>query len=95
MVESPAQSGRLKTLIHLGPVFRVHVTSTSLVTIDTFLASARGGVDQPSSGGNRRQTMYFGDGYLNGTRGIIFSGSHRVGEGHGITPFSGGPLYAD
>jgi hypothetical protein len=39
--------------------------------------------------------MYFGDGYLNGTRGIIFSGSHRVGEGHGITPFSGGPLYAD
>jgi hypothetical protein len=26
MVESPAQSGRLKTLIHPGPVFRVLVT---------------------------------------------------------------------
>ncbi|WP_216915691.1 MULTISPECIES: hypothetical protein, partial [unclassified Synechococcus] len=28
MVESPAQSGRLKTLIHPGPVFGVHVTYT-------------------------------------------------------------------
>ena len=26
MVESQAQSGRLKTLIHPGPVFRVHVS---------------------------------------------------------------------
>jgi len=26
MVESPAQFGRLKTLIHPGPVFRAHVT---------------------------------------------------------------------
>jgi len=27
MVESPAQSGRLKTLIHPGPVSGVHVTT--------------------------------------------------------------------
>jgi hypothetical protein len=25
MVESPAQSGRIRTLIHLGPIFRIHV----------------------------------------------------------------------
>jgi len=29
MVESPAQFGRLKTLIHLGPVSGVHVTSAA------------------------------------------------------------------
>jgi len=28
MVESPAQSGRLRTLIHPGPVSRVHVRPT-------------------------------------------------------------------
>jgi hypothetical protein len=28
MVESPAQSGRLKTLIHPGPVSGVHVTTS-------------------------------------------------------------------
>jgi endoglucanase len=37
MVESPAQSGRLRTLIHPGPVSGVHVTSPSLRSLEPYL----------------------------------------------------------
>ena len=35
MVESPAQSGRKRTLIHLGAISRVHVNTTSKIVQTT------------------------------------------------------------
>ena len=51
--------------------------STALVTNDPLLASAGGGLDQPTVIRNRTRTSYLDDGCLNGRRGVIFPGSHR------------------
>ena len=50
-----------------------------MVTINTVLASTRGGLDQSTTTGRRIPTSYVDDGCLNSSRSIIFPGSHRDG----------------
>jgi hypothetical protein len=41
MVESPAQSGRMRTLIHPGPIAGVHVSDSLSVFLDSRVNSGR------------------------------------------------------
>ena len=68
----PSPSCRLRA----GP----RAQSTALDTNDPLLASAGGGLDQPTVIRNRTRTSYLDDGCLNGRRGVIFPGSHRSGS---------------
>ncbi|WP_233128812.1 transposase [Synechococcus sp. 8F6] len=47
--------------------------------IDALLASAGRGLDQPTATRNRARSSYVDVGCLNGSRGVIFSGSYRRG----------------
>jgi hypothetical protein len=50
---------------------------TVMVTIDSLLASARGGLDQSTASRNRIQDSYVEYDCLSRSRGVIFPGSHR------------------
>jgi hypothetical protein len=49
-----------------------------VIRSNTLLATARGGVSQSTTTGRRIPTSYVWRGCLNGSRGIIFPGSHRL-----------------
>jgi transposase-like protein len=56
-------------------------TSAPVVTIHPLLASTGGGLDQPATPRKRISVGYVCRGCLNGSRGVIFPGSHRTGPG--------------